>query len=678
MLRSNNSNSLEFYRTEKERLLTAYSKLPDIGHDMLKNIERDQTWIDQSVAELESNRFKLFIAGQMNCGKSTLANALIFNRLVLPVYDSVMTSSITLIEHVSQHPAGIEGAKVEFYSEEEWQLACKGPEEHEKQKTHQVALQNTLLLARERGAISSEWIGASPKMLEGFDDLPQYVTPVTKFRQGVFTPFVKSVTLYANSDLLQDMVVVDTPGTNDPNEQRARLTEAWIRQADAVVFVSYAGQALPSEDFNFINRFMLHVPSTHRIIAVNKIDTVENEDDLHSYLKSLRNDNREAIRQVFSANTPTVCVCAIGGLIADYRGDLPTELKDERNERFEPEGYLLPERHRMQELRAVIEDRLVKNKGEYLLKSHFQKIDSTFKLTINNIKSDIEHIELRILKRNQGRKLIKENLTKAKIETEKVQSLCKNFTNDMRDVINKLLNQISINRMISKNFNERIIYIEAELKKLKSINKLKIESPWIQKKSIEDTIEEFSESSREITEKITMEVDAKINSLCNELGKSGEFISKHQVSHAIDKSRLNHLNNLTNDNYISRDQFFIKINDSQTIFEKFLNKIINIKSENAIDEVFDLLKNSINKILVNKYKELKESIFEPSILSFGKSIESEMESLIDKYRIDSEELANEYGELEDLQAKDKKGITILELELSRITNLKKLFNENHG
>ena len=85
-----------------------------------------------------------------------------------------------------------------------------------------------------------------------------------------------------------------------------------------------------------------------------------------------------------------------------------------------------------------------------------------------------------------------------------------------------------------------------------------------------------------------------------------------------------------------------------------------------------------NKILVNKYKELKESIFEPSILSFGKSIESEMESLIDKYRIDSEELANEYGELEDLQAKDKKGITILELELSRITNLKKLFNENHG
>ena len=671
MLRSNNSNSLEFYRTEKERLLAAYSKLPDIGHDMLKKIERDQAWIDQSVAELESNRFKLFIAGQMNCGKSTLANALIFNRLVLPVYDSVMTSSITLIEHVSQHPSGIEGAKVEFYSEEEWQLACKGPEEHEKQKTHQAALQNTLLLARERGAIFSEWIGASPKMLEGFDDLPQYVTPVTKFRQGVFTPFVKSVTLYANSDLLQDMVVVDTPGTNDPNEQRARLTEDWIRQADAVVFVSYAGQALPSEDFNFINRFMLHVPSTHRIIAVNKIDTVENEDDLHSYLQSLRNDNREAIRQVFSANTPTVCVCAIGGLIADYQGDLPAELKNERDERFEPEGYLLPERHRMQELRTVIEDRLVKNKGEYLLNSHSQKIDNIFKLVINSIESDISHIETRKQQRAGGSKEIEERKKETSIEITKVKNLFSEFKKETKDLVTgNFLSEEKIKPVIhniTKSSNDEI---KNRLNSCTSISKIKYQSDWIQREVIENAVIEFGKFAKKAIEDIKDQANREIQILCHNFSEIDQFISVN-LSHIIDKSLLIHLTELNANDYISASEFSKLIEESQNFAQKFTNSIFNSNfgREEIVEKVSSVLRNSVTECLKNKSKFLKQNIAESAIKAFTSSIEGEISQLLDKYREDLDALIGKDGELEELQAKDEKRKLILELELSRIRNL---------
>ena len=675
MLRSNNSNSLEFYRTEKERLLAAYSKLPDIGHDMLKKIERDQAWIDQSVAELESNRFKLFIAGQMNCGKSTLANALIFNRLVLPVYDSVMTSSITLIEHVSQHPSGIEGAKVEFYSEEEWQLACKGPEEHEKQKTHQAALQNTLLLARERGAIFSEWIGASPKMLEGFDDLPQYVTPVTKFRQGVFTPFVKSVTLYANSDLLQDMVVVDTPGTNDPNEQRARLTEAWIRQADAVVFVSYAGQALPSEDFNFINRFMLHVPSTHRIIAVNKIDTVENEDDLHSYLQSLRNDNREAIRQVFSTDTPTVCVCAIGGLIADYQGDLPAELKDERDERFEPEGYLLPERHRMQELRAVIEDRLVKNKGEYLLNSHFQKIDSTFKLAINSIESDISYIEARRLERSRGIEEIKKRKCDINSEITKVRLLFREFKDETEHLTTgELLSQEKIKSMIREITNNRNKEIKNHLDSCTSISQIKNQSDWIQREAVEKAVSEFGKFAKKSTETIKDEINRKINTIRSNLGKTDEFLSGN-TSHIINKSLLIYLTELTPNDYISASEFSKLIDKAQNFTYKLINEIFNADwgKDRISSGISKVLRDSVINCLEEKSKFLKQSIVDPAVQEFGKSVEEEINKLLDKCGEDLDALIVEDSELEDFETKDKNEIAILKTEFLRIGNLQKTF-----
>jgi ATPase subunit of ABC transporter with duplicated ATPase domains len=114
------SSNLEAFKAEQDHLLSAYQRLPELGEQWLSKANISAKQIEQWHSELSANRFKLCVAGQMNSGKSTLINALLFGRIVLPVLGTVMTSTITLIEHVSQHPSSKEGARVEFYSQDEW------------------------------------------------------------------------------------------------------------------------------------------------------------------------------------------------------------------------------------------------------------------------------------------------------------------------------------------------------------------------------------------------------------------------------------------------------------------------------------------------------------------------------------------------------------------------------
>lgn len=108
------------YEQELSAILAAYKRIPELGPDLLGLGEVQVDQFSRWAAELQQERFCLCIAGQMNSGKSTLLNSLLFGMPVLPVDDQVMTSAITVIEHVSRHPRGMRGARVVFYSREEF------------------------------------------------------------------------------------------------------------------------------------------------------------------------------------------------------------------------------------------------------------------------------------------------------------------------------------------------------------------------------------------------------------------------------------------------------------------------------------------------------------------------------------------------------------------------------
>ena len=75
------------------------------------------------------------------------------------------------------------------------------------------------------------------------------------------------------SDLLKNNVVlVDTPGVNDLNEQRAEVTYGYVPRADAVVFLLDAGQALKDSEREFLRSRVLESARDRLIFVLGKMD----------------------------------------------------------------------------------------------------------------------------------------------------------------------------------------------------------------------------------------------------------------------------------------------------------------------------------------------------------------------------------------------------------------------
>lgn len=633
--------NLNYYQEEKSKLLQAYARLPEIGSELLNRIDRSSDWINNSVSELESNRFKLFTAGQMNCGKSTLINALLFGKQILPVYDAVMTSAITLIEHVSASPTNQEGFQVEFYSNEEWQAIRAQAQADEQKLNDFVKVQEYV---RELGVIPSSVVGTGSKFIAGFDELPAYVTPAMKRREGKYTPFVKSVTIYADNELLRDLVVVDTPGTNDPNEQRARLTEDWIKQADAVVFVSYAGQALPAEDVDFINRFMLHVPSVNRIIAVNKIDTVQGTSELEGYLQDLRDDERESIRQVFSASTPTVMVCALGGLIEGYQGTLPASLVGDRD-RLSPLGYLAAERHHMNELRATIEDRLLKNRGLNILDAHRQRIESTRQLALSAIDSDIEFIDNQIFERTNSVESLKNKQSFILNEIENITELSNRFRLKISEIADGQYEKLKSPLIFTE---KHFIIIENRLKKIGSINKIEKDANWLQKIAIEEATKEFQDDFKIIWRDACIMFLQEAKILKSDVGF--EFISERKIDLILNKAKILNLDK----NIDWRDDLLSVISDAQHSLKKFINQLFNtnIGIQKIIENVAVAIRDSIHITLKHQRNEY-QTLLSTTAKEFSYQVEDGLNREITEKRNAINKILNDQQITEDINIIDR-------------------------
>src|SRR4029079_2098333 len=75
------------------------------------------------------------------------------------------------------------------------------------------------------------------------------------------------------SDLLRhNIVLVDTPGVNDLNEQRAEVPYGYVPRADAVVFLLDAGQALKESEREFLKSRILEAARDRLIFVLGKMD----------------------------------------------------------------------------------------------------------------------------------------------------------------------------------------------------------------------------------------------------------------------------------------------------------------------------------------------------------------------------------------------------------------------
>lgn len=641
-------NNLIDFATEKKKLLDIYDQIPELG--LLPIEEVTEKEFKESRQNLVDEQFILAVCGQMKSGKSTLLNAIFFGKQVLPVDDTVMTAKNTFLKF-NEKPK----FQVTFYNKNEWKIYINNLKKYEESY---MSFNKDIEIAQNNGIYHSEVIRDENKIqrLNGFDQLHKYVSVTEK--GGIYTPFVKDITVFYNHEILKDLIVVDTPGINDPNVIRENITKEWIHKAHAVVFVSYAGQAMAQADVDFLDKFILHVPKAHRIIAINKIDTIEDEDEVMDWIRELRNEDIR-MRQMFGDQDSLLSTSSLGFLL-EQMGTNGHELDEEMEEYYEmmeEKDYLTEDRHHGNKLISLIEKRLIDNKGRNILHSHSKFLESIFDRNILKIEFEIEDKkeDLELMTKDVG------ELDEMKKQIEKQIGEINQQEKDIEGKMKKKINKIGVTLRTEINKIKRKIIANSiiEIKEINSLHDFAPKVCWIVKNEIENQHDSIfsviSNHQKECSELIkakrneikvyleekgtlstglitsiidipTYKILSKIDSI------TGSELSQKAINKILnigyftwdsEKNRKNARNQIENKlNEIFNEHLSVKMADGiKTTFDQESDKLI-IKITHKLLDVLEKKNQNIEKISrdITKFKE-KEDIIKDTIISLKSKCE---------------------------------------------------------
>ena len=217
--------TLDHHKQAKHEIVARFQQLAEVA-DSIGMTTLAQDIRTSRIPKIEAERFHLVVLGEFNHGKSTFVNALLQDD-ILPAGITPTTAAINHVVH-----ADSPNAKVVLTTGE------------------QRPLDPSQL---------KEWVTVS----------------------GGRAAEVAYVELGFPSDLLKNNVVlVDTPGVNDLNEQRAEVTYGYVPRADAVVFLLDAGQALKDSEREFLRSRVLENAKDRLIFVLGKMDLLNAEEKI--------------------------------------------------------------------------------------------------------------------------------------------------------------------------------------------------------------------------------------------------------------------------------------------------------------------------------------------------------------------------------------------------------------
>ncbi|WP_202145502.1 dynamin family protein [Helicobacter pylori] len=264
--------------------------------------------------QAENRGLKVGIIGRVKAGKSSLLNALIFERKeVLPKAATPMTASLTILKYAQNL-----SAEAQFYDEQDIEELKRDHERYEKKfkeivseevkkleekqqgllnkakgvmggiskafsKDHEEAPKQKILSPeemRERAERKAKSeldddvkLTASHDQYERMkkiglintkdletriqaDSLEELNQKLYQFvgKEGKFMPYTKAVQISLNNPNLKDLEIIDTPGVNDPIVSREERTKALLKECDVVFVISPSNQFLTDSDMDLFDR----------------------------------------------------------------------------------------------------------------------------------------------------------------------------------------------------------------------------------------------------------------------------------------------------------------------------------------------------------------------------------------------------------------------------------------
>ena len=250
---------LEGHRRAKGEIVAQLRALAKLAHGA--GMHTLATDIESTrIPKVENERFHLVVLGEFNHGKSTFVNALL-GAEVLPTGITPTTAAINHVVYADKPRARAtltDGDSIDIAP-----------------------------------AALADWVTAA----------------------GARSKDVRYVEIgYPAEMLRENITLVDTPGVNDLNEQRAEVTYGYVPRADAVIFLLDSGQALKDSEREFLSMRILERTKDRLIFIVGKTDLLSATEraDVMKYV-------RESLGQL--VDDPVVFPLSAKQALSDNAGD---------------------------------------------------------------------------------------------------------------------------------------------------------------------------------------------------------------------------------------------------------------------------------------------------------------------------------------------------------------------
>ena len=297
-------NLFEEFQTKKNKLKSLALKAKEFG------------WIDENrckelIDKLEKDILTIGVIGQMKCGKSTFLNSFVFEDTVLPAATTPMTAALSVITYGEQKKV-----VAEFYTNDEW-------EEQKAQAARSLddvagdtmaeskikAAKELVSKASRLGSNLRDYLGKTKE--DSFENIIEYVGA-----DGKYVSITKSVKIYYPKEYLKGVEIVDTPGFNDPIVSREERTKEFLKKADVVLMMLYAGRPFDATDRDIIFKNVSQCGIGKVLIGINKYDipycsdvNPEDEEQIKDYVKSeiakaCRESNDNTLSDILSEAEP--------------------------------------------------------------------------------------------------------------------------------------------------------------------------------------------------------------------------------------------------------------------------------------------------------------------------------------------------------------------------------------
>jgi predicted GTPase len=501
-------NILKEYNSKVQQLNTAFQDL--VANNLVPVTHGEKSYTIENIKEVQDNlkkqEFTISVCGQINAGKSSFLNYLLFNdKEVLPVDDTPWTAKLTTVSYGEENYA-----TVTYYSIEEWQLLKSQKitvadgvsttyyDEFLKEDVNKAALD---------GLQVESFITSSSKTVAGvtLNKLRDYVA-----KGGRMTPFVKQVDIKVNNELAKGVVFVDTPGINDRNELRSKVTEDWIKKSCAVIYLFYVGQALNTSDYDFIDLHLSSVPTDKILFALTKADTSADYEGAKTYVEKTFMEDEELKKRKFITNNKSVFPISTLSALINYKQLNNIELNEDELYHFKrimvESPSFIKSNGFIEEFVNGLKSHLMTQTGKAIIDKTTEFLFDIYKTNEASLLSDLNTTKVKLKDLNLSDAELKEKVANLNKLIDEIEKFKKRFERDTTEGV--------VDRMKS-NLNIRLQDFK--------------ESGFIAlKKDLEDSSNDSIKALRKLATHLTkgslMNISNKIhNSLLNELSVKEEI-----------------------------------------------------------------------------------------------------------------------------------------------------------